>query len=280
MRGFLCDKIFKSFYGRHLCKRGIKLTDIHSHILYDMDDGPESFGDSLKMCETAAEYGIDKIITTSHLTSPGMIDAFIKKRGSRLERLREEVSARRIGLELFHGAEVYVDDDIFYAKGLEKVTLNDSRYLLVEFDFKSLGANRLIRYIEEIFKMGLVPIVAHPERYRYLKSAYGIVNYLVDMDVLFQINAGSLASLGGREEFELAHQMALNNAASFIATDSHSHHGRSNDLLRMVRYFPPDIRRESLDYMLYDSPQAVLDDRPVPRIVRRRIVRKKRKGWA
>ena len=252
------------------------MTDIHSHILYDIDDGPESLDESVRMCETAAEYGIDKVFTTSHLASPDQLDTFLKKRGHRIERLREEIDARGLNLELYPGAEVYVNDDVFYAKGLEKAALNNSRYLLIEFDFDALSANRLIKYVEEIFNIGCVPIVAHPERYKYLQRDYGIVNYLVDMDVLFQVNAGSLASLGGREEFELAYQMVLNNAASFIATDSHSHHGRSNDLLRMVRFFPPDIRRESLDYMLYASPQAVIEDRPMPRIVRRRIVRKNR----
>lgn len=255
------------------------MTDIHSHILYDIDDGPDDIGESVKMCETAAEYGIDKIFATPHLSSPDRLDIFLKKRSNRLKLLREEIALRGIELQLFPGAEVFVNDDIFFAKGLERATLNNSRYLLAEFDFNSLGTNRLISYIEEIFNMGCVPVVAHPERYKYLQSDYGIVNYLADMDVLFQINAASLASLGSREEFELAYQMVLNNVASFIATDAHSHRGRSNDLLRLVRYFPPDIRRESLDYMLYESPQAVIDNRPMPRIVRRRIVRKNRKGW-
>ncbi len=252
------------------------MTDIHSHILYDIDDGPDSLGESVRMCETAAEYGIDKIFTTSHLTSPDRLDDFLKKREHRLERLREEIDARGLNLELYPGAEVFVNDDVFYAQGLERATLNKSRYLLIEFDFSALSASRLVRYVEEIFNIGCMPIVAHPERYKYLQKDYGIVNYLVDMDVLFQVNAGSLASLGSREEFELAYQMVINNAASFIATDAHSHHGRSNDLLRMVRFFPPDIRRESLDYMLYESPQAVIENRPMPKIVRRRIVKKSR----
>ena len=252
------------------------MTDIHSHILYDIDDGPEDLGESIRMCETAVEYGVDKIFATSHLSSSDPLDIFLRKRSRRIETLREEIAARGLALELFPGAEVYINDDVFFSKGLEKAALNGSRYLLIEFDFNALSANRLIKYVEEIFRIGCVPIIAHPERYKYLQRDYGLVNHLVDMDALFQINAGSLASFGGRDEFELAYQMVLNNAASFIATDAHSHRGRSNDLLRMIRLFPPGIRRESLDYMLYDSPQAVIENRPLPRIVRRRIVKKSR----
>ncbi len=250
------------------------MIDIHTHILYDIDDGPEDIYASLRMCETASEFGIDRIISTPHLSSPQKLELLLTKRRHRIERLREEIDALRLDLEIYPGAEVFVNDDIFYSSGIERATLNHSRYLLVEFDFNSLSPSRLIKYIDEIFNLGCVPVVAHPERYRYLQRDYGLINHLVDKGALFQVNAGSLASLGSREEFEIAYQMVRSNAASFIATDAHSHSGRSNDLLRMIRFFPPDISRQSLDFMLYAAPQAVLENRELPPVTRRKIVKR------
>ncbi|MCR5485114.1 MAG: hypothetical protein K6F09_05930 [Clostridiales bacterium] len=252
------------------------MIDIHSHLLYDIDDGPKTLRDTIELCEYGLEQDIEATVLTPHLTKPERVDSLISKRDRHVEALREELDRIGIDMLIYTGAEVFVNDDIFYAKKLEKAAINNGRYILVEFDVSSLSIKRLISYLNEIFDMGLLPIVAHPERYKYFQNDYAILNYLVDMDVLFQVNAGSVARFGKREEFELAYQMVLNNAATFIATDAHSLDARPNDLLRMVRHFPPDIKRESLDFMLYEAPAAVINNEKIPRIPRRPITAKKR----
>jgi tyrosine-protein phosphatase YwqE len=56
------------------------MTDIHCHILHEMDDGPSDIATALRLCETALNNGIDKIFATPHLTAPEDIDAFIRLR--------------------------------------------------------------------------------------------------------------------------------------------------------------------------------------------------------
>ncbi|MCL2507588.1 MAG: hypothetical protein FWF05_00285 [Oscillospiraceae bacterium] len=251
------------------------MIDIHMHLLYDIDDGPADIQTSTALCAGAENCGVEKIIATPHLLRPGRIDSFIQKRDERLERLKEKIHRAGIRVELYPGAEVFVNDDIFYSRGLAKATLNNGRYILVEFDFHYESPNRLIQYIEELFKLGCIPVIAHPERYTYFQRDYGFVNHLRDMDVLFQLNARSLASLGSRSEFELAYQMALCGTASFIATDTHSARRGTGDMLRMIRRFPGDIRRERLDYMLYLAPQAVLSNQPLPPVRRKRLEKRR-----
>ena len=240
------------------------MIDLHSHILFDIDDGPDTLYESMRLCEMGMEYGIDRMTATSHLYHPGEVVQYLRRRNDRILRLREEIQKRGLDLRLYPGAEVYVDDAIFTAEHLDKVTLNGSRYLLVEFEFHGLSAHRLIRYVDAVFEMGLVPIIAHPERYSYLQQDFGLVQFLRERGAYFQINADSLAGLTGFEEFDLAYRMVRHHAASFIATDAHSHLGRANDLLRMIRQFPPDISRENLDYMLYTAPACVLGDKDIP----------------
>lgn len=247
------------------------MIDIHSHILYDIDDGPDDIYESVRLCEMGFEFGIDRAVATPHITLADDLSEFIEVRNRRLERIKGILAERDVPLTLYPGAEVFIDDDIYYRRTLDALTLNNSRYVLVEFDFHSLSARRLISYIEEIFRMKHIPIVAHPERYSYLQRDYALVDYLSERGTLFQVNADSLAGLSGYEEFRLSHRMVTHNCASFIATDAHSHLQRRNDLLRMASNFPPDISRESLDYMLYAAPSRVLEDRELPRIHRRRI---------
>ncbi len=254
------------------------MIDLHSHILYDIDDGPETMYESMRLCEMGVEYGIDRIAATSHLYNPEEIGEFVHNRNERILRLREQIDKRGLQLRIYPGAEVFVDDSIYTAQHLDKVTLNNSRYLLVEFEFRDVSARRLIRYIDTIFKMDLVPIVAHPERYSFLQADLGLVDFLVQRGVIFQVNADSLAGLTGFAEFDLAYRMVRHNAASIIATDAHSHLGRANDLLRMIRSFPPDIPRESLDYMLYTAPFHVLANKDLPRIRRTELRRRRYDG--
>ena len=244
------------------------MIDLHSHVLYDIDDGPDTLYESMRLCETGVEYGVDSIVATSHLYHPDEIASFLRRRNDRVLRLREEIERQGLQLRLFAGAEVFVDDSIFRAQHLDKVTLNGSRYLLIEFEFHGLSSRRLISYIDAVSGMGLVPIIAHPERYSYLQQDFGLVQYIAERGVYFQINADSLAGLTGFEEFDLAYRMVRHRAASFIASDAHSHLGRSNDLLRMIRNFPPDISRETLDYMLYTAPSCVLADKEIPSLRR------------
>lgn len=249
------------------------MLDLHCHILFRIDDGPDSLYESMRLCETAVENGIEGAAATSHLYSCLDVDSYVERRDDRLERLREELSRERLPLRLYPGAEVFVDDDIAHAKHLDKVTLNNSRYLLIEFEFHGISARRLLYYIDAVYKMDLVPVVAHPERYSFLQQDLALVDYLVQRGVIFQVNADSLAGLTGFEEFNLAYRMVRHNAASVIATDAHSHLGRANDLLTMIRNFPPDIPRESLDYMLYRAPAAILADKPLPSVHRGRLFR-------
>ncbi len=243
--------------------KGYFMIDLHCHILYGMDDGPRDFDTSLRLCYLAMENGIEKIVATSHLTSLVDIDHYVAARDERIAELRAELERRELNLQIYPGAEVFAGEDLMYPLPLEKVTINGSRYILVEFDFYNLRFSTVLRYIEEILKRGLVPIIAHPERYSFLQIQYDRVNFLMDMGVLFQVNAGSLASRSGREEFDLAYEMVLKQAANFIATDAHSLHNRPNDLLRMMRDFPPNINQNWLERMVRTSPQAVIDNEVV-----------------
>ena len=250
------------------------MIDIHSHILNNIDDGARDLETAVRMCRVAKENGIDRIVATPHVRTMDDVAAFTEKRDDRIRILRESLSEEGIDVAIFPGAEVFVDDDIFFANDLTRLTINSSRYLLVEFSFRNLRLRRIYEYLDEIVKLGLVPIIAHPERYEYFQEDYEAVNSLAKNGVLFQLNAASLASLDGRREFELAYSMAYNGLASFIGTDAHSPVHRPNNLAQMMKYFPADISEHKLEAMLYGSAKAVLADEAVPRLERKPISRR------
>ena len=241
------------------------MTDIHTHILPEIDDGAKNLEESLRLCQRGRQQHIKISVATPHFNSLGDIEEFITLRDEKISTLKRNLELNRIDMEIFGGAEVFINDDVFFAQNLKRLTINNSRYLLVEFAFRDLTFQSIHEYLKEIYSMGLIPIIAHPERYEYFQQDYDAVNELFSRGVLFQINAGSLACRDGREEFELAYEMAYKGAAAFIATDAHSLQRRPNDIGNMVRAFPQDIDAEHMQQMLSLNAKLVLDNRTVPR---------------
>ena len=247
------------------------MIDIHCHILNEIDDGARDLETAIRMCRMAEMNGIKHIVATPHTNTVDNINRFIEVRDDRLENLRKHIAQRGIDVKLYPGAEVFVDDDIFFANDLKRLTINSSRYILIEFNFRNLKIRKIYDYLNEIIDAGLVPIIAHPERYGFFQFDYDAVNSLAKNGVIFQINASSLASLDGLQEFELAYSMAYNGLASFIGTDAHSLTHRANNLSEMMRYFPPDISHYNMQMMVHDAAKAVLTDSAVPMAQRNEI---------
>ena len=250
------------------------MIDLHCHILPGMDDGSNSMDMSVQMCRIAQQNGIKHIVCTPHITTVGNLDGFVETRNNKIRELQDIINQLNMGITLYPGAEVFLDDDVFFSSDLRRLSINGSRYILTEFAFRNLSIKKIVSYLNAVIDMGLIPIVAHPERYEYFQFDYDVVNVLIRNRVLFQINAPSLASHDGPQEFELAYAMAYTGAASFIATDAHSSHYRMNDLLRMMNYFPPDISQFNMQMMVHDAAKNVLTDKEIPIINRGEIYKR------
>ncbi len=234
------------------------MIDIHCHILNSIDDGAENLEMSLEMLKTAKDNGVDKVILTPHIKCSDNVSAFIKKRDELADVLVSEAAHYNCP-EIYKGAEIYIDEEIFYSD-IRNLSLNDSRYVLCEFDFYNFKPVRVEKYLDEIFSDGKLPVFAHPERYDYCQKDWDFINYLYEKGVLFQINAPSLAGLGSAEEFILSYEMVNKQMAAFIGTDAHSDRNRTTELLKFVSGFPGSLNSEYLDYMLNKAPMLLLAD--------------------
>ncbi len=253
------------------------MIDIHCHILPYIDDGSKNMDEAIKLCEIARDNGVNKIIVTPHVSCLDDIDSFLGERDVLIEELRQALKYYNIDVELYPGAEVYVNDDVFFAADLTKLTLNSSKYILVEFDFYGLSPNKITSYLAEITSFGLVPIVAHPERYEYMQDDYNFINFLSDRGVLFQVNMSNVIGSSSRAECTLARELVRKKVASFIASDAHSADYRRNDLRDMIESAPNGFEIDE-KFFLNDMPQVILDNGNIPPVSRGRAVASKRRG--
>ena len=140
------------------------MYDIHSHIIYGVDDGAQSLEEAVKMAENASLHGTKGLAATPHTNVPGSNDNFWgPDLLERVKALRAALKENYIDVQIFCGQEIfctaYTAD---YLRTGKVITLNNSRYPLVEFDFYE-NSDAVFSRLEKIISEGFVPVVAHPE---------------------------------------------------------------------------------------------------------------------
>lgn len=166
------------------------VIDFHSHILPGIDDGSRSPEESLAMLQLSKSQGIRGVILTPHFypqhTTP---ERFLEKRQRAAQLLQ---SAIRPEMELptrCLGAEVYFYPHMSQSDVLQKLAIEGTRAILVEMPM-GRWTDRMYRELEDIHtNQGLIPIIAHVDRYLGRFRDYGIPRQLAELPVLVQANA-------------------------------------------------------------------------------------------
>ena len=194
-------------------------VDLHSHLIPGIDDGSQSMEESLTLLRGMEALGYQKVITTPHI----MTDAYkntpqIINEG--LAELREAALEEGIKVEIDAAAEYYLDDGfVDLLEQGEMMTVN-GKYLLFETSYVSKPL-RTEEMIFEITSAGYTPIMAHPERYRYIKEPLKEYGRFKELGVLFQVNLNSFGGHYGKSAKILADFLSKNGMIDFLGSDVH-----------------------------------------------------------
>jgi len=195
------------------------MKDIHNHILFGVDDGSKNLEESIKLIEKAVENGYTDLILTPHYR---MFQDFVcdnREKYKIFTYLQQEVMDRNIPIRLFLGNEITLDDDFFYYLETRQIlSLNNSRYLLLELPFFS-KYEKLDEVLSKLEELNYIPIISHPERYHYYKIED--FHEMILKGVLFQGNIGSLYGKYGIKSKELLEEMLKRHMIHFIGSDIH-----------------------------------------------------------
>lgn len=202
------------------------MTDIHSHILYGVDDGAVTLKESLALLMQCAEQGVDGVICTPHQSGSERRTKLIKDRFAQLCKAAEALPVR-----LYLGAEIYYYDGMKEAlRAGELLTLGGSAYVLVEFSLYG-GMTDIPDAVYELSIMGYRPIVAHAERYGYL-SREDFFN-IRENGGLIQVNAHAFSQRPCRKLLKF---LLRNDMLDFVASDCHRAEGRNVDFTAAKAY--------------------------------------------
>lgn len=197
------------------------MKDMHNHILFSIDDGSKNIESSIEMLKKAQENGIDEMILTPHYILNSKYNANNELKNKLLDELNERCEVEGINIKLHIGNEVWADEGIpeLIKKG-EISTLNNSRYLLIEFPLHNED-KRAQQIIFEIISHNYIPIIAHPERYDYLKDDPDKIKEYLRLGALLQGNYLSLFGKYGRRSKKVLKYYIKNNWITFFGSDIH-----------------------------------------------------------
>lgn len=247
------------------------MTDLHSHILYGVDDGSPSLEMSIDMLKTACDTGTKNVVLTPHCNIPNSYMNYINPTIiGRYEHLRREVKKQGININVYLGMEVFASDDIIQLiESGAIIPINKSRYILVEFNFNE-DPMRVSNILWKIQSTGLTPLLAHPERYEFVQKYPPMVYDWVISGCAIQVNRGSIVGRFGKISESIVHLLIRHNLVHAVASDAHHINIRQavlNDAYDTVNRIYGDRVSEKLFKI---NPEKILKDedlkksRPIP----------------
>lgn len=200
-------------------KKLLSSVDLHSHLIPSIDDGSKDMETSILLIQKLKALGYKKLIITPHISDMFPNSSSIILEGYRV--LKEELSNRKIQIELEIGAEYYADEQ--FETLLEKndiLSFGKERYLLFELSYFT-PPHDIDNLIYDIKLKGYTPILAHPERYLYWHLDFDKYRELKEMGTLFQINLNSTVGYYNKDIQHIAEKLIMHSLVDFIGSDTH-----------------------------------------------------------
>ncbi len=239
------------------------MIDLHCHILPAVDDGAVDLDAALAMCRLAADDGCTAMVATPHLRH----EMWHNGDRGRLERACSQVQdlARDV-IEVHLGGEIAVNSEscheMSHMPGGDLLSLAGSRYLLLEFHSRGMGPDPE-ELIHELLVDGWCPVIAHPERIRWLATDPTYLEMLIGMGALVQVTAMSLTHRSGHFSFDSASQMLEAGMVHFVASDAHDTRFRPPGLSQAFRRVAETLGEAPAQELFVTNPRAVLENRPL-----------------
>lgn len=233
--------------------------DIHSHIVYGMDDGPKTPEQSRVMIDRAVMTGVRRIIATPHV-QPGIEPFDQRLFKQRLAELNEYCAEKAYPLELLPGAEVFFTDAaVRLLDSGEIPTMAGGRCVLVEWHPRvELGA--FVKNVQSLFRAGYTPVVAHIERYRALWHYAALVEKLaLSCDMRIQIDNEAFLDRVPLFERLFVRALMKRDLVDFVASDAHDDKYRPISMEKIYARLTQDYGQDTAARLTWENQLSLWD---------------------
>jgi protein-tyrosine phosphatase len=227
------------------------VIDLHTHLLPGVDDGSNTVEQSVEVLERFAEQGVTAVCCTPHLSASEAADPPCDAIDDLLATLRD---AAPPAVSLTRGFEIMLNVPTPLL-GERCLTLAGTRYILVEFG-RLVPAGASLEILKRVVAQGLVPVLAHPERYQICTPEMG--RAWQEAGVVLQVDATTLLAESRRAE--RARSLVAAGCAGIVASDNH---GDRRTVFAALEWLERHGGPQQARLLATDNPAAILADEPV-----------------
>ena len=241
-------------------------VDLHVHYLPGIDDGPETFRETLALLRLAHEAGSRVMVATPHLYSfvaeslrpDDVREAFSRTRDDLLAAGRKPEHAFLREMSFREGAENQLGPELLADLEQQRaVTLDRTSHVLVELPHL-LPYDTIHRALERVTGWGYVPVLAHVERYPMLIDQPELLGGLLALGCIAQVNAGSVAGAAGRPMARQSLNLLREGRAALIASDGHNVGSRPPDMRAAATALASKVPHSRIAEWLSEAPGRLL----------------------
>lgn len=210
-------------------------VDIHSHLLYGLDDGSKSLEETRILVKSLQAFGFEQFVATPH-TTPLVWENTKEQITEQYKKIKSELG---FSSDQFRVASEYLMDDSFLKRiENERLLCIKDNFVLVEMSYINPPIH-LYEIIMELHSQGYQPILAHPERYNFYKHDYASFKKLKSAGCLFQMNLLSSTGYYGSGIADVADYLLKEDMYDFVGSDVHHQ--------KHINAFSDDIKLKNID---------------------------------
>ena len=240
------------------------MIDLHSHIIFGVDDGPKTIEESKQLLIEAFHQGVQTIVATSHRRI-GMFETPEEKIQMNFNQVQELAKEIAPDLTILYGAEVYYSNEMLEKlKDGEVPCINETSYILVEFS-RTTSYWEIKNALKNLLMIGLTPIVAHIERYQSLENNEKYLKEIIAMGCYTQVNSSSILKpkfFNDKNKVlkKRAKYFMERNLVHFIASDMHNLSKRPSHMKEAYEIILKKYGEKKAKELFVDNPNRIIQN--------------------
>lgn len=226
------------------------MFDIHSHILFGVDDGAQTPEESVELLKKMQNENIDYVMATPHFYPQDTnLDDFLKVTRKNFTMLKKFAEKNHLP-KIYLGCELLYFNGLGQSTSLNNLCLNNSEYLLLELTDGCIN-ERLFSDISWLTSHSrITPIIAHIERYYRAKNFKKLIEFVVKEKIPVQINAASFLFRLFKRPIK---KLIKSGALIVLGTDTHSIDMRPPRMTEALEYIEKKFGKDFKETLLKNS---------------------------
>ncbi len=225
--------------------------DIHAHILPEVDDGARDMETAIILLQILKEQGVTHVIATPHFyPDSDNAEEFAEIVQKAHQELTTEIKYRDLPT-IFLGCELRYFSGIGKSNAIKQFVIRGTNYLLLELPYGAPITKIVLQDIMDISeRQGLIPILAHIERYNKVSGYKKLLKLIADGYALAHINAGAVVS---KETTRLCEKLIKGGYVSYLASDTHSPNGRPPQIDKALSVITERLGKSAANRLIIKS---------------------------